>query len=83
MVWGAITYWGVGKLIIIRGNMNAQYYCRILEEGLAATKEMYADQLDSFILQQDNDPKHRAACTRKWLDEAEIPVMQWPSYSPT
>ncbi|ORD97419.1 TCB2 [Hepatospora eriocheir] len=39
-------------------------------------------ELDKFILQQDNDPKHTSNVVKDWLDEKNIDVLPWPPQSP-
>ncbi len=36
----------------------------------------------SWVLQQDNDPKHTAERVQTWLRTRCINVLQWPSQSP-
>ena len=33
-------------------------------------------------MQQDNDPKHMAKSTKKWLEDKKVKVLPWPSQSP-
>ncbi len=35
-----------------------------------------------FTFQQDNDPKHTAKITKKWLHNNSVTVLEWPSQSP-
>lgn len=82
MVWGAITYDGVGELLFIDGRMNAEQFIDVLSSGFGKTLSKFNYNLDDVILQQDNDAKHRARITREWIHEAEISVLPWPSQSP-
>ena len=36
----------------------------------------------NFVFQEDNDSKHAAKLTEKWLTDNEIDVLYWPSQSP-
>lgn len=82
MVWGAISYTGVGKLVFIDTRMTAEDYIDILNTGYAETLSMHGLDFESSILQQDNDPKHLARCTKRWLLEHNIRLLKWPSCSP-
>jgi hypothetical protein len=39
MVWGCMSWNGVGKLVEVQGNMDAVQYCEILEEGVEESFE--------------------------------------------
>src|ERR1051325_6326511 len=39
------------------------------------------DSID-WILQEDNDPKHRSKICKKWKEKNEVNVLPWPSMSP-
>jgi len=82
MVWGAITSQGVGELVIVEGKMDADQYIHILNTGLKSTVEKYNLNNSDIIFQQDNDPKHCALKTKKWLGDNSIDVLGWPSNSP-
>ena len=81
MLWGCFSAAGTGKLVKIEGKMNAAMYRDILDENLLQSA------LDlklgrRFIFQQDNDPKHSAKVTKKWLQGNSVNVLEWPSQSP-
>lgn len=82
MVWGAISYRGVGKLRFIDTKMDSEGYVSILNSGYFGTLRMHGFDVTNSALQQDNDPKHLSKRTRSWLLEKEILVLKWPSCSP-
>lgn len=63
MVWGYMSYHGVGNFVFIDGIMNAEHYINILRDNLleSATKMGISK---TFRFQQDNDPKHTARKTK-------------------
>lgn len=66
LVWGCMAASGVGRLVFIDGIMDKYLYLNILKNNLKES----ATQLglnDSFIFQQDNDPKHTALIVKEWL----------------
>jgi len=53
MVWGCITYHGVGKPVFVDGNMNSEKYISILDNNLwEVVVKHYGDK--SWIYQDDN-----------------------------
>ena len=75
MVWGCFSAKGVGKISVIGGKMNARMYKQILPENLISSVESLELPSD-YIFQQDNDPKHTAKSTKKWLSENNINALQ-------
>ena len=59
---------GVGKISVIYCKMNTQKYKLILQENLMSSVENLVLPSD-YIFQQDNDLKHTAKSTKKWLSE--------------
>jgi len=76
MVWGAITYRGVGKLVFINGRMDSQQFIEVLSLGYNETLAMHGYEQGEMILQQDNDPKHTSRLTKEWLDENRIQTFE-------
>jgi hypothetical protein len=82
MMWGCMTAQGVGYACRIDGRMDAALYVNILEDELLQTLEYYRLDRDKIIFQQDNDSKHTSTAARKWFDDHEIEVLEWPAQSP-
>lgn len=87
MVWGCMTWAGVGKIQLVEGKMNAQQFTEILERGLIPVLDssfLIPDfpSFEQLYFQQDNDPKHTSALAREWFKRKNIKTMQWPSQSP-
>jgi hypothetical protein len=58
MVWGCIELNGVGVLSEVEGQMDAEQYVAILEQGLLQIMEDSGISEGDIIFQPDNDPKH-------------------------
>ncbi|KAF7699610.1 Transposable element Tcb2 transposase [Cucumispora dikerogammari] len=80
MVWGCISSKGMGKLVFIEEIMDRYLYTSILANNLKSSAELMG--LDTFIFQQDNDPKHTSVHTKAFFIENNIEVLAWPSQSP-
>ena len=72
-VWGLISKNFERKLFIFMEILDAKKYMEILKTNLGSEK--------NFILQDDNDPKHRAKIITKWKSENNINSLDWPSNS--
>jgi hypothetical protein len=73
-VWGCFAAPGPGQLAIIAGKINSQVYQEILQEN-----ELKRNR--SWVMQQDNDPKHRSKSTTEWLQQKKICLLEWPRQS--
>jgi hypothetical protein len=78
MLWSFFSSTGPGKLKIIEGRMNFLMFRGILERCLVNSAEKL-NLPQSWIFQQDNDPKHKALA---WFQERDIELLEWPSQSP-
>ena len=65
---------------VIDVKMNAQMYKQFLQENLMSSVGSLGVLSDN-IFQQDNDPKHTAKSTKKWLFGNNVNVLQWPCQS--
>jgi transposase len=82
MIWGCMTAEGVGYMCRIDGRMDAKLYTDILNDYLLQTVEYYGIDRESFVFQQDNDSKHTSKLAKKWIEEHDIEVLDWPAQSP-
>ena len=54
----------------------------IYERGLLrSAKKMFGADMADWILQEDNDPKHRSRLCTAWKTENGITTLDWPSQS--
>ncbi|KAL0959467.1 hypothetical protein HGRIS_014964 [Hohenbuehelia grisea] len=81
MVWGCMSWDGVGRMVEVEGKMNAQQYVDILTCGYLPSLEDWGVSVEKSIFQQDNDPKHTSKLVQKWLDDQGIEVLDWPAQS--
>jgi hypothetical protein len=57
-IWGCIGWNGVGVLSEVEGQMDAEQYVAILEQGLLQIMENSGIPEGDIIFQPYNDPKH-------------------------
>ncbi|KAK3513020.1 hypothetical protein QTP70_000182 [Hemibagrus guttatus] len=59
-----------------------------LQASLASVKENVQPSVSdlklkrTWVLQQDNDPKHTSKSTSEWLKKNKMKTLEWPSQSP-
>ena len=66
MVWGCMAASGVGNLVFVEGTMNMEACLQILRDNLPPTVEKLGLG-QSWVFQQDNDPKHTTKLVKEWL----------------
>lgn len=81
MVWGCVSYHGVGKLCFIETRMTGPEYVKILENNLLSSVEDLGMEND-FVFQQDNDPKHTSRVATSFFESNKIPLFPWAPQSP-
>uniref|UniRef100_A0AAZ3P5Y2 Tc1-like transposase DDE domain-containing protein n=1 Tax=Oncorhynchus tshawytscha TaxID=74940 RepID=A0AAZ3P5Y2_ONCTS len=80
MLCGCFLVAGTGRLVRIEGKMNGAKYREILDENLLqSAQDLRLGR--RFTFQQDNDPKHTAKTTQKWLRDKSLNVLEWSSQS--
>ena len=83
-VWGCMSYQGVGYMCCFEKNLNQSIYQEILEDHLNKSIPFVMPKhlQQTFLLQHDNDTKHTARATQKWLNTHAITQLGWPPQSP-
>jgi transposase len=82
LFWGCISGdQGRGPLVSIDGTMKTTNYKDTLSHHLLPFFLQHQPQA-GVIFQQDNAPCHKSRVTMAFLTESNIPVMNWPPYSP-
>ena len=82
MIWGCVTYFGVGDMRWVEGYMNAEYYESVLRNYVIASREWYKMDPTTFVFQHDNASIHTTDNVNDYLSKAGIDVMVWPPNSP-
>ena len=80
MLCGYFSASGVGPIVCIQEKMNAADYREILKDKMLPFAEDKKPLKWEFI--KDNNPKHSDRSVKSWLQQNEVPVMEWPSQSP-
>jgi len=81
-VWGCFSSEGFGYIYCFTENLTSEKLCEIYSTTLLESSHKLFPQSNDWILQEDNDPKHRSKIATKWKNENSIKVLQWPAYSP-
>jgi transposase len=82
MMWGCMSWKGIGWACKIDGKMDAELYCDILEDELQGSLEEFGKQAKDVIFQHDNDPKHTSNLAKNWLKDHGFDVMLCALLSP-
>ena len=80
MVWGSLTSKGVGPLIRLNGNIKAVNYLAMLRDYFLPWADTHLDA--DFVFMQDNASIHKAKAVMQFLEQSQVPVLEWPPQSP-
>ena len=80
MVWGCVSYNGIGTLDFMDGNIDSVKYIECLEKNLwpVVLKEF---PQGGAVFQDDGAPVHTAHIVRDWKADNNIRTLPWPAYS--
>lgn len=82
LLWGCLTYHGLGNASWIPGRLNSVSYLDILESYIIQSQEWTGLFGSKFIFQQDNDKTHTSKLAKRFFRKNNIAVMKWPANSP-
>lgn len=80
MVWGCISWHGVGTITTVNGNINAKKYQQTLNDNFWSVIAQHFPK-QQYIFQDDNAPVHRARSTQEFIHSNGITTMSWPAQS--
>lgn len=60
MTWGCFSFYGIGRIALINGTVNAAAYKTILNEHMIPSMEQHLSHVNKIIFQDDSAPCHRA-----------------------
>ncbi len=74
----SLSFW---RLAVINGIMNSAVYQKILKDNVRpSVRDLKLKR--TWVLLQDNDPKHTSKSTSEWLKKNKMKTLEWPSQSP-
>ena len=83
MFWGCFSERAFGPLVVIDGTMDRHQYIEILQDYVIPEIRIADDIFGSPVMfMQDNAPCHKARVVTRFLLENNVPVLDWPPYSP-
>ena len=81
MIWGAMSYKGVGTMEVIEGIMCKEHYKEILQRNMKKSSRKLR-MGSNFIFMHDNDPKHKSKLVTEYLEDNNVNVLDHPPSSP-
>ncbi len=70
MIWGCFAASGPGRLAIIDGTMNSALISEKKENVWPSVCDLKLKC--TWVMQQDNDPKHTSKSTSEWLKQTKL-----------
>jgi transposase len=82
MVWGCMTYYGLGDLSWIPGKVNSEQYLNVLKDYVLQSRDWFGMDRETFVFQQDNASIHTARIIKDYFSQQQLTILEWPANSP-
>ncbi|GFV40664.1 transposable element Tcb2 transposase [Trichonephila clavipes] len=82
MLWSVISVKGTGRLYVVKGMMRQDQYKDVSQNRLIPQLEEWFPNGEAYIFMQDGIPCHTARSIKTFLEEQNIPLLDWLGNSP-
>lgn len=82
MVWGCITFHGVGDAGWLQGKVDSDAYLDVVSDYVRQSRDYWGMDATTFIFQHDNSRVHTSRKVMEFFEQENITVLPWPANSP-